>query len=729
MPRTIIRSAPDSPGFEPNAPAELVLIEAALCAVLAALFIFKAILPAWRFLNTDFPNYYLVARLLREGYSLDRIYDWIWLQRIKDHWGLDQSLVGFAGLTPFSALPIVPLSFFSALTAKRVWIVLNLLFLIGSVELLQRSTSLGRRRIWLLALLAILPLRTSFLYGQMHLLVLFLMVLAWYLHRRNRELACGAAVALAATLKVYPLLFVLYFFWKRQWRAAIATLATALIIVVVASLWMGGDLIRVYALQVLPRSLQGETLDPYNLQAASASALFHRLFLFELDLNPLPAFDSPTLYSVLYPLWQVAIFFPLFALLRPSGVASDREQMGWGAFLLALLVTSPVPSSYHFAMMILSIVLLVDVLLRRNQSILAVTATAFYFLVIVADYIAVAGSRLAPGLGTLFAFSRLWFAVAFLVFYLVCLYQDSPLKIDLRLAVLSALAIVALTASISSYRHHFFLRSQEMALRLPGPSKAYLATLPNPFRGGYLSVAMLPEGYRVLDQKSRAITTQSSITSPRTPSPDQLSYAISPDHSVLLEIADSAGSRILHAYDDSVVAQDAESPAISPDGATLAFLREPKGRGSLWIARMNALASGSPHASSDPPTRLTGDDYDVRSVSFLRSGALLFLAKHDGQFGLYSVKPGSSPALFFGPREIASFAVSPDEDRIAVTALIHNRWQLATLDTHSARVTVLTRTDCNAYTPAWLNLTTIIYATDCGRGMGLTALAQAELPR
>src|SRR5215475_12345339 len=161
------------------ASAEMSL-ETALCVALAALLFWKAVLPAWRVLNTDFPNYYLVARLLREGYSLDRVYDWIWLQRIKDHWGLAQSLVGFAGLTPFSALPIFPLSFFSALTAKRIWIILNLLFLAGSVELLHRSTSLGRRRIWLLSLLAVLPLRTSFLYGQMHLLVFFLLVLAWY---------------------------------------------------------------------------------------------------------------------------------------------------------------------------------------------------------------------------------------------------------------------------------------------------------------------------------------------------------------------------------------------------------------------------------------------------------------------------------------------------------------------------------------------------------------------
>ena len=43
---------------------------------------------AWERLNTDFPNYYITARLLREGYDTSRIYEWIWIQRQKDHLGI-----------------------------------------------------------------------------------------------------------------------------------------------------------------------------------------------------------------------------------------------------------------------------------------------------------------------------------------------------------------------------------------------------------------------------------------------------------------------------------------------------------------------------------------------------------------------------------------------------------------------------------------------------------------
>jgi hypothetical protein len=710
-------------------------LETALLAALVVLLFWMGILPAWRVLNTDFPNYYLVARLLREGYSLDRVYDWIWLQRIKDHWGIDQSLVGFAGLTPFSALPIFPLSIFSALTAKRIWIVVNLILLAGSTELLHRSTALGRRRIWLLALLAILPLRTNFLFGQMHLLVLFLMVLAWYFHHRNRELACGACVACAAALKVYPLLFVLFFLWKRQWRAALATLATAVIIVLIGSLWMGKDLLSVYALQMLPRSLQGETLDPYNFHAASAATLFHHLFLFEPALNPAPAFDSPSLYAVLYPLWQVAIFLPLLAVLRPSPTDPDREQMEWAAFLFCLLVLSPVPSSYHFVVMILPVILCVDMLLRRNKPALALAATSLYFLISVAGLFN-PGAHWGPVLSTLLAFSRLWFGIALFALFLVCLYTDRTPHLTrhatLRAALLVILAILGLATSIAGYRHHFFHRRQEMSRRIPAPSPTYLATLPRSEPRGYLFVAMLPEGYRVLNQNSQKIAPNPNAgktpnQSPDQP-PDQLSYAIAHDHIAFAELADSNGSRIVRLSDNAVVAQDAESPAISADDKTLAFLRESRGRGSLWASRLDhSPDSVTQTLLPDSPTRLTGDDYDVRSASFLRSGALLFLAKHDGHSGLFTVNPGAPPVTFFANESIESFAVSPDERLIAFTALIHNRWQLASLDTLSRRVTVLTSEDCNAYTPAWSTSTKIIYATDCGRGLGLTALASIDL--
>src|SRR5690348_15012314 len=102
------------------------LLEHLLLISLIAAFVLKGLVPAWNHLNSDFPNYYLVARLHRAGYTLDRIYEWIWLQRQKDHLGIDQGIVTFIALTPPSALAIEPFSSLSPLAAKRCWLVANL---------------------------------------------------------------------------------------------------------------------------------------------------------------------------------------------------------------------------------------------------------------------------------------------------------------------------------------------------------------------------------------------------------------------------------------------------------------------------------------------------------------------------------------------------------------------------------------------------------------------------
>ena len=70
--------------------------ESAFLVILILVFVATGFIPAWRHLNSDFPNYYLIARLHREGCPLERVYEWIWLQRRKDHRGIDQPLVDYA---------------------------------------------------------------------------------------------------------------------------------------------------------------------------------------------------------------------------------------------------------------------------------------------------------------------------------------------------------------------------------------------------------------------------------------------------------------------------------------------------------------------------------------------------------------------------------------------------------------------------------------------------------
>ena len=88
----------------------VIWIESVALFLLVA-YLFAHTMPrAWKRLNTDFPNYYMSARLAHEGFDTSREYEWIWLQRQKDHRSVDDNVIGLVPITPFSTLVMWPLT-------------------------------------------------------------------------------------------------------------------------------------------------------------------------------------------------------------------------------------------------------------------------------------------------------------------------------------------------------------------------------------------------------------------------------------------------------------------------------------------------------------------------------------------------------------------------------------------------------------------------------------------
>ncbi len=142
---------------------------------------------AWDKLNTDFPNYYLSARIAHEGSDTARLYEWVWLQREKDHRALDDRLIGLVPITPFSTLFIWPLTGLAPLAAKHVWLLVNLALLVPLCWLLRSMTGLSYQRIALVFALSF-PLHRNLLYGQFYLLLLLFIVAGCWAYLR--ELLC-----------------------------------------------------------------------------------------------------------------------------------------------------------------------------------------------------------------------------------------------------------------------------------------------------------------------------------------------------------------------------------------------------------------------------------------------------------------------------------------------------------------------------------------------------------
>ena len=360
----------------------LAMMEWTLLAALVGSFVLSAFLPAWRTMNTDFPNYYLAASLHRHGIPLDRAYDWRWFQRYKDHLQIDQSIVGFAPHPPMCALPMLPLAVLPPLEAKRVWLILNLGFFTLALWILHRVTRLGWRRILLLSFLCMLPLRENFLFGQYYLLILLLICIAYYAFLRGHRFTCGALLAGAASLKIFPAFFLILFLRKRDWRAAAGLIIGGIALAATSVIIFGWDVHRIYLLEVLPRALHGDLVGPYTLQWNSFTALCHKSFLAEPELNPSPLLNSPWAYALAQACLAAGLLFS-FLFFTGDDDTAQTTAWEWSTFLVLLILLSSMPTAYHHCVLIFTVIVALEPLLEAGSR---RTAFAFVLLFAIACY-------------------------------------------------------------------------------------------------------------------------------------------------------------------------------------------------------------------------------------------------------------------------------------------------------------------------------------------------------
>jgi hypothetical protein len=328
----------------------------ALAAV--AFFLITAFRAGWTRAETDFPNYYTAAVLVRKGEPLRNYYDWTWFQRQMNYAGIERQRGAYAAQTPLTMLPMLPLVAFTPQTAKRIWLTLNLGFLAATVWLLSRATRFRVEQTALLALCGYGSLYTNFLLGQYYVFLLLLLTLAFYFLEQRDSPAGGFFAGVAFGLKLYGGPFLLYFAAKRRWKA-VAGMIAALICLGAAALAMFGwaDL-AYYATQVFPRSLEGGSVDPYHPGNATLSALLRRSIVEEPELNPHPLWNAPWLFFFLRTLATLAIL--VFTLLGVALKRTRTERRDYAWFMIAVVLLSTSTGSYTFILLLLPLVLLLE---------------------------------------------------------------------------------------------------------------------------------------------------------------------------------------------------------------------------------------------------------------------------------------------------------------------------------------------------------------------------------
>jgi hypothetical protein len=675
---------------------------------------------AWRTLNTDFPNYYMAARLVHEGYDTSRMYEWTWIQREKDHRGVDRRVVGLLPITPLSTLAVWPIAELEPLTAKHVWIVFNLLLLVPMAWMLQRMTRLSYVRIALMFALSF-PLYRNLLYGQFYILLMLMIVAACWCWLRGWQVAAGVLVAVAAGCKVFPALLLVWFLRRRQWRALLWGLITGAACVGISVAVYGVAANRTWLQEILPWVTRGEGLGTYMTGSASIVELFHGLLLGEPQWNPHPRHESVMAYAVLVPLLQMMVLAPAVLLIRRGDERRERVLMEWSAIVTAALAVSTEAASYNFVLMVFPVCVMAGMLLRRRQyGWLAALAIAFlgigYPVPVPAN---------VQGLAVLLWIPRLWLMLAMLTAIYVWLWRDEAAKEERdrseirtrdweRYAWAAAMAVSVILTTVTTMRVEQAERT-EYAFRLPLERQGFANGEPQATGTGVRYTAFGFDGYRLVTQDGDGVV----VDPPADASVDDLSFTNRDGH-VWVEEAGSSGSRIVDESAASrVVANDAREPMVSADGKELAFVRDERGRGRLIV---RGLGAGGGETALTPP------ELNVYEAAFRSESEYAFAAAQGAERPrIYGVDRARSGA----PMEIADArypAISPDGRWLAYSHMEQGVWNLWLMDRDTGATRRIADVPCNQVQPSWeSDSKTLLYGTDCGRSVWFTAVARRQV--
>jgi hypothetical protein len=264
-------------------------------------------------------------------------------------------------------------------------------------------------------------------------------------------------------------------------------------------------------------------------------------------------------------------------------------------------------------------------------------------------------------------------------------------------------------------------RSQDFLRRLPYTGRSYASFNPVATQRGVVSIDMVDGGYQ-------AVALSSLQAVPMPASGDVLAIAGSQQSPFVYFELVTQRSQILRLAADEVgrpaavptYIADGQQPAISYDGRWLAFLRQDRGQYTVWLSHDGASpqpAAGWEHLHDVLEMTITSGGDIIAAVGGAANPHLAVLSHSSGDAHPVSEIAGT----------VRYPAISPDSTVLAFSRREAGSWHLFIRQLATGSEQQLTRSACNATSPAWQDANALLYATDCGRGLGLNALARINL--
>jgi hypothetical protein len=383
----------------------------------------RGIGPALFRVDTDLPNYLTAARIVADRGQVDRLYDIPWFQAQMSRYQIGKPSEGkFEPFPPPTALLLVPIAHLTPLDALRVMVGLNLLCTAASILLLSRILACSVVDAALLVLLSGFAVINAVRLGQPYPLVSLSCILGYHTYLKGRPFLAGLCFGLFTPIKYVPVVMLVYFACRRQWKLVLGGAAAILAVVLLSIGVLGWKIHEEFLQSVLGGHLVGNLTmqNPFTATFQSFDSLFRRLFVFDAMLNPHPLIACAWLEVLGVILTKLLILGTGVAtLLRLARMGSERSlPPSIGILGILVLLLAPATAVYHFVLLWLPIALLFDFFRRESAAMFAYFILAIYALIGFFPYRFSAPFE-GHGALTILAYPRLFLLLAM---YAACVY-------------------------------------------------------------------------------------------------------------------------------------------------------------------------------------------------------------------------------------------------------------------------------------------------------------------
>ena len=288
--------------------------------------------------SIDFFSYYIGAAAIHQEKP---IYAFETYQSVVASVGIRHA--GLYLYPPTLAVLILPALLVSPYVASLIWLGLNIGLLLLGVGLLLWQSNI--RDHWIRLALLLLPVvftptLMALYLGQVNVLVFVLVALAYmaFVHRRLH--ISGVLLALSAWIKLWPIVLIAYFVWKREWKVVSGALLGLLLIGMVTFAFVGPEQTTSFFTERLPEIAQGTQPDLDHLNQ-SIPGIFAKMFA-PSSKYVLPLIQSPILAQQGSRIAVLLLIVTTIVLCSWPITLRDREQFSTEFTLVviaAMLIT------------------------------------------------------------------------------------------------------------------------------------------------------------------------------------------------------------------------------------------------------------------------------------------------------------------------------------------------------------------------------------------------------